>query len=85
MVVEEVERLARVVGLEPQGYPAELHCERIQVHAIDTSADHITQGGAVGGGRGLLLAGADDSELGGDTARSGQEDVTRAAGDVGNA
>jgi hypothetical protein len=40
---------------------------------------------AEGAGRWLLFAGAHDGEFGGDAARRGQQDVARAAGNVGDA
>ena len=85
VVVEEVERLAGIVGFEPEGNLAEFDRQRVQVHAVDAGADHVAQRGAVSRGRGLLLAGADDGKLRGDAPCGGQQDVARAAGDVGDA
>jgi hypothetical protein len=85
VVVEEVERFAGVVGFQPEGDLAEFHGQRVQVDAVDAFADDVADGGAKGAGRGLLLAGAHDGELGGDAAGRGQQDVARAAGDVGDA
>jgi hypothetical protein len=50
VVVEEVERLAGIVGLEPEGDLAQLDGERVEVDALDTGADHVAQRRAVGRG-----------------------------------
>ena len=85
VVVEEVERLAGDVGLEPEGDLAEFHGQRVEVDAVDAVADDVADRRAVGARRGLLLAGAHDGQLGGDAAGGGQQDVAGAAGDVGDA
>ena len=85
VVVEKVERLAGIVGLQPEGDLAEFDRQRVQVHAVDAVADHVAHGGTEGGGRGLFLAGADDGQFGGDAPGRGQQDMAGAAGDVGDA
>ena len=85
VVVQKVERLAGVVGFQPERDLAEFDGERVQVHAVDAGADHVADRGAKGRGRWLLLAGANDGELGGDAPRGGEQDVARAAGDIGDA
>src|ERR1019366_10706324 len=85
VVVQKVERLAGVVGLQPKGDPAEIHSERIEVHSIDTSSDHVAQCRAKSRWRGLFLPGPDYGEFGGDAAGRGKQDVPRAAGGIGYA
>ena len=53
-MVEEVERLAGVVGLQPEGNFAEFDGEGIEVHAVDTGADRVAEGRAIGRWRRLL-------------------------------
>jgi len=84
VVVEEAERFAGDVGFQPEGDLAEFHCEGIEVHAVDAVFDDIADGLAVGGGAGLVIAGADDGEGEADAAGGGEQDVAGAAGDVGD-
>ena len=85
MVVEEAERFAGDMGFQPEGDLAEFYGEWIEVHAVDAVFDHIADGLAVGGGAGLVIAGADDGEGHADAAGGGEQDVAGAAGDVGDA
>ena len=85
VVVEEVERLAGVVGFQPEGHLAQFDGQGVQVHAVDTLTNHIAYGGAEGSGCGLLFTGADDGQLCGNAPSGGEQDVARAAGDVGHA
>ncbi len=48
------------------------------------SSDYVAQRRAIGGGRGLFLAGTNDGEFGGDLPGGGEQDVARAAGDIGD-
>lgn len=85
VVVEEIEGFAGAVGFQPECDFAEFHGEGVEVHSVDAVADHIAYGLAEGGGAGLVVAGANDGEFRGNTAGGGEEDMTRAAGDVGDA
>ena len=84
VMVEEIERLAGIVRLQPKGDFAEFDGERVEVNAVDTFADGVAQRGAVGGRRRLLFARADGGQFGGDAAGGGEKNVAGAAGDVGD-
>ena len=85
VMVQEVERLAGVVRLKPEGDLAQLDGQRIEVNSVDAGPDHVAEGGAKGWGRRLFFARPHDGEFRGDSSCSGQQDVARAAGDIRDA
>ena len=85
VVIEEIQGFAGDVGFEPEGDLAEFDGERVDVDAVDAFVDDIAHGSAECFRRGLFFAGADDGEFGGDATGGSEQDVARAAGDVGNA
>lgn len=84
VVVEKIEWLTRIVRFEPERYLAEFDGQWIQVHAKNTSADHIAHGRAKGDGRWLLFTRAYGGQCRGDTAGGGQQNMARAAGNIRN-
>jgi hypothetical protein len=85
VMVQKIERLAGIMRLQPKGDLTEFNGERIEIHPINASADHVAQGGAESRGRWLLFPRAHDGQFGGDTPRSGEKNVSRTAGDISNA
>lgn len=71
-VVEKDEGFAGGVAFQPEGDAAEVHSQRVSVHAIGAMADDIPNGFPDGFRRGFVLAGAE----------SGEQHMIRAASDV---
>ena len=63
VVVEEGERAAGVVALDPERHLAEVDRERVTVDRVEAVADHVADRGALRLGRGLRLAGAHPRQL----------------------
>jgi len=83
-VVEEGERFAGGVAFQPERDAAEVHGERVAVHAVDAMADDIADGFADAFRGGFILAGAQDGKLLAHSPPSGEQHVAGAAGDVYN-
>ena len=47
MMIEKIKWLARIVGLQLERHLSQFDCERVQVDAMNTSADHVAQRCAV--------------------------------------
>src|SRR5262249_40019756 len=68
--------------LQPERHAAEVHSERVAVHAVDAMADHIADGFADTFGGRLVLAGAELGEFFADAPGGGEEHVAGAARDI---
>src|SRR3990172_7207406 len=82
MVVKEMERLAWIVGLKPEGDFAQFNWKGIFIHAVNTVLYHIPDCLPEGGRRGLVLTGAYPCQFHSDPASSIQEDVAAAARNI---
>ncbi len=78
MGIEKAQRLARLHRLQPEGGLAQLHRQRVEVHAMDAVGHHLAQGLAIVAFRGLVGAGAQPRHLGGQTAGGGEQEVAGA-------
>ena len=81
-MVEKGERFAGGVAFQPERDAAEVHGERVFVHAVDAMADDIADGFADALRGGFVLAGAEPGEFLADAPGGGEQHVARAAGDV---
>ena len=81
-MVEKGEGFAGGVAFQPERDAAEVHGQRIPVHAVDAMADDIADGFADALRGGFVLAGAEPGEFLADAPGGGEEHVARAAGDV---
>nr|WP_246035677.1 hypothetical protein [Dictyobacter kobayashii] len=82
MSIQEGERLAGLDGLHPQVDFAELDGHGVNIDAIDTMADHITQGGAARGCIGLFAIGEGGGQPASDAVRGGDQEVATATGGI---
>ena len=81
-VVEKREGLAGGVAFQPERDAAEVHGERVAVHAVDAMADDIADGFADALRGGFVLAGAEFGEFLADAPGGGEQHVPRTASDV---
>ncbi|MCS7017449.1 MAG: hypothetical protein NZM42_15205, partial [Gemmatales bacterium] len=64
---------------------AQVHCERVFVHALDAVRDDVADGGADEFWCGFVLCGADAREFATESACCGEQEVTAAAGWIADA
>ncbi len=79
-VVEEGERLAGDMGLDPERDLAEFDGQWVLIDGVEAVGNDVAQGFAHGLGRWFLLAGANPGQLASEPAGSGQQEVAGAGG-----
>ena len=82
VVVEERERLARLQGLHPEADLAQLDRHRVEVHAVDATADDVALGVLDRAQARLVVARAEPGQLLGHPLGRGDQEVAAAAGRV---
>ena len=83
-VVEEAERLARPVPLQPEGEFAQVNGQRVEVHSVDAVRNHIPHGEAELLRRRLVLTAPHPRQLPPDAPRGSEEEVTASTCRVAN-
>ena len=81
-MVEEAERPAHRVALDPQGHLAQVHGQGVLVHRVDTVPHHGAESAPVGERGGFFFARLYLGQLAGDAAGGGQQEVAGAGGGV---
>lgn len=81
-VIQKSKRFPLAVRFQPESDPAQLHRERILVHAVDAMRDHVTHRLTNAFRCGLLLATAHASQLPPKAPCRGEQEVSRAAGGI---
>src|SRR3990172_6505350 len=82
MVVKEMERLAWIVGLKPEGDFAQFNCKGIFIHTVYTVLYHIPDSLPESWRRGLVLTGAYPCQFHSDPAGSVQEYMPASARNI---
>ena len=81
MALQERERQPRVDRLHPQAHLAQLHGQRVHVHAVDAAAHHVAERALVVVRRGRA-GGPDAGDVIGEPARRREQEVSRPTGGV---
>jgi hypothetical protein len=84
-VIEKGERFATGVAFDPERDAAQIHGERIFVHAINAMGYDIARGCAQGFGGGFIFACADARKLLAEPPSRRQQKMPRTAGRIANA
>src|SRR5436189_1461850 len=82
MLFKKREWFARLDGFHPQTHLAQFHGHRIDVYAVDTATNNITQGFAPRFGRWFLFACANGCQSFGNTVRCSNQEVAAATGGI---
>ena len=78
MALQERQGQPRIDGLHPEAHLADLHGQRVRVHAVDAAPDDIAEGALVIVRRGRA-SGADAGHAVGEPACRGEQEVAGAA------
>ena len=84
-MVEERQRLAPDLTLNPQGHFAQLHGKRVFIDAIDAVGDHVADGFPHLFGRRFVFPGTGTSQFFAQPSRSGQQKVAGPTGRIEDA